>query len=163
MFRNFMDTSEEVAKSQISSLVGRIHELAAADDDEAFVLELIPRINLDFPGDRGLFCPFILNCMKLSPGEGFFMGADEPHAYISGDCVECMALSDNVIRAALTPKYKDVDELCSSLHYRCGKCEGFLIPKALDDFTTLFRPPVQVCSEFEVERVVIPAAVQVIF
>ena len=46
------------------------------------------------------------------------MGANEPHAYISGDCVECMALSDNVIRAALTPKFKDVDTLCSSLHYR---------------------------------------------
>jgi len=67
---------------------------------------------------RGMFCPLLLNCLKLSPGEGFFMGANNPHAYISGDCIECMALSDNVIRAALTPKYKDVDTLCSSLTYR---------------------------------------------
>merc|ERR1719421_2375594 len=88
------------------------------------------------------------------------MGADEPHAYISGDCIECMALSDNVIRAALTPKFKDVDELCNSLHYRCGKCEGFLTPVPLDDFTTLFRPPVDVCSEFEVERTLIPKVTQ---
>ena len=161
MFRTFMDTSEEVASAQIKSLVDRVSCLTPENEDEAFVLELIPRINSDFPGDRGLFCPFLLNCMKLQPGEGFFMGADEPHAYISGDCVECMALSDNVIRAALTPKFKDVDELCSSLHYRCGKCEGFLTPEALDDVTTLFRPPISVCSEFEVERVALPASVQV--
>ena len=160
MFRNFMDCSDDVAKEQISSICNRISSITPADDDEKFLLELIPRINTDFPGDRGLFCPFILNCMKLKPGEGFFMGADEPHAYISGDCIECMALSDNVIRAALTPKFKDVDELCNSLHYRCGKCEGFLTPKPLDDYTTLFRPPVDVCSEFEVERAMIPKTTQ---
>lgn len=160
MFRNFMDCSDDVAKAQISSICNRVGSITPVDDDEKFVLELIPRINTDFPGDRGLFCPFILNCMRLNPGEGFFMGADEPHAYISGDCIECMALSDNVIRAALTPKFKDVDELCNSLHYRCGKCEGFLTPAPLDDYTTLFRPPVAVCSEFEVERASIPISVK---
>ncbi|CAJ0750428.1 1406_t:CDS:2, partial [Entrophospora sp. SA101] len=29
-----------------------------------------------------------------------FLGANEPHAYLSG---ECMAASDNVVRAGLTP------------------------------------------------------------
>jgi mannose-6-phosphate isomerase len=76
------------------------------------------QLNKDFPNDRGIFCPLLLNTLSLNPGEGFFMGANEPHAYISGDCIECMALSDNVIRAALTPKYKDVKTLCDSLHYR---------------------------------------------
>merc|ERR1719247_471203 len=136
MFRNFMDCSDDVAKAQISSICNRVGSITPVDDDEKFVLELIPRINTDFPGDRGLFCPFILNCMKLNPGEGFFM------------------------RAALTPKFKDVDELCNSLHYRCGKCEGFLTPAPLDDYTTLFRPPVAVCSEFEVERASIPISVK---
>lgn len=46
------------------------------------------------------------------------MGPNEPHAYISGDCVEVMALSDNVVRAGLTPKLRDVDTLCRMLHYR---------------------------------------------
>ena len=35
-----------------------------------------------------------------------------------GDCVECMALSDNTIRAGLTPKFKDVETLCNMLHYK---------------------------------------------
>lgn len=39
------------------------------------------------------------------------MNSNEPHAYISGNCIECMANSDNVVRAGLTPKYKDVKTL----------------------------------------------------
>lgn len=31
------------------------------------------------------------------------------------------------------------------------------MPAVIDQFTTLFRPPVSICSEFEVERSVIPA------
>lgn len=118
MFRNFMDCPDDIANTHISAITARLSTLKPGTEEEWFLCDLILRLNTDFPGDRGCFCPLILNCMKLSPGEGFFMGANEPHAYISGDCVECMALSDNVIRAALTPKYKDIDELCSSLHYR---------------------------------------------
>ena len=36
---------------------------------------------------------------------------------IVGDIVEIMALSDNVVRAGLTPKFKDVKTLCDMLHY----------------------------------------------
>ena len=45
------------------------------------------------------------------------MGPNVPHAYISGDLIECMTCSDNVIRGGLTPKFKDVDTLVSSLDY----------------------------------------------
>lgn len=34
------------------------------------------------------------------------------------ECIECMATSDNVIRAGLTPKYKDLPTLLSMLTYR---------------------------------------------
>ena len=33
------------------------------------------------------------------------------------DTVECMACSDNVVRAGLTPKYRDVHTLCEMLDY----------------------------------------------
>lgn len=39
------------------------------------------------------------------------MEANEPHAYIKGNCIECMANSDNVIRAGFTNKFKDVHTL----------------------------------------------------
>jgi len=37
------------------------------------------------------------------------------------DCVECMATSDNVVRAGLTPKFKDVETLCNMLSYTSGQ------------------------------------------
>lgn len=38
-------------------------------------------------------------------------------SYLDGDCVEIMACSDNVVRAGLTPKLRDVPTLCSMLTY----------------------------------------------
>jgi mannose-6-phosphate isomerase len=40
-----------------------------------------------------------------------------PHAYLRGNIIECMANSDNVVRAGLTPKFKDVDTLVEMLKY----------------------------------------------
>lgn len=86
--------------------------------DIGYVDELMCRLSTDFPGDVGVLCPLLLNCVRLSPGHSFFCGPNEPHAYISGDCIECMAPSDNVVRSGLTPKFKDVDVLCDMLTYR---------------------------------------------
>ena len=55
--------------------------------------------------------------MKLKEGESFVISPDEPHAYISGDLVECMVNSDNVIRGGLTPKLKDTKILMDLLKY----------------------------------------------
>ena len=46
-----------------------------------------------------------------------FLKADDIHAYISGDIIECMASSDNVVRAGFTPKFKDVSTLTNMLTY----------------------------------------------
>ncbi len=46
--------------------------------------------------------------MELKPGEAIFIDAGVPHAYLKGNIIECMANSDNVVRAGLTPKFKDV-------------------------------------------------------
>ena len=83
------------------------------------------------------------------------MGANEPHAYIYGDCIECMALSDNVVRAGLTPKFRDVNTLCSMLTYNTAKpnmVESFLF----DEYTSIYRPPKSMCAEFEVELIKLP-------
>jgi len=55
---------------------------------------------------------------QLEPGQAIFLAANEPHAYLSGDIVECMACSNNVVRAGLTPKLRDVDTLCEMLTYK---------------------------------------------
>ncbi|KAI9799764.1 MAG: Mannose-6-phosphate isomerase [Piccolia ochrophora] len=79
--------------------------------------DLVERLNGQFPGDLGLFVLFFLNYVKMEPGEGMFLKADDIHAYLSGDIIECMASSDNVVRAGFTPKFKDVPTLTSMLTY----------------------------------------------
>ncbi|KAF2658633.1 mannose-6-phosphate isomeras-like protein [Lophiostoma macrostomum CBS 122681] len=79
--------------------------------------DLVIRLNSQFPGDIGLFVQFFLNYVKLEIGEAMFLKADDIHAYLSGDIIECMASSDNVVRAGFTPKFKDVSTLTTMLTY----------------------------------------------
>lgn len=46
--------------------------------------------------------------------QAIYLAANVPHAYVSGELVECMATSDNVIRAGLTPKLR-----CDTLSIPC--------------------------------------------
>lgn len=109
------DTSTlEKATAQLLEDASTIQDPSPAAADFA---ELIPRLNSQFPHDIGLFVLFFLNYVRLSPGEAMFLRADDIHAYISGDIIECMASSDNVVRAGLTPKFKDVGTLTSMLTY----------------------------------------------
>ncbi|KAK5713971.1 Mannose-6-phosphate isomerase [Elasticomyces elasticus] len=79
--------------------------------------DLMVRLNSQFPNDIGLFVTFFLNYVKLEVGEAMFLKADDIHAYLSGDIIECMASSDNVVRAGFTPKFKDVGTLTDMLTY----------------------------------------------
>jgi mannose-6-phosphate isomerase len=124
--------------------------------------ELILRLNSQFPNDIGLFVLFFLNYVTLSPGEAMFLKADDIHAYLSGDIIECMASSDNVVRAGFTPKFKDVGTLTSMLTYNYApiseqKMEPTDYPYAKvngegyksGSEVTLYDPPIE---EFSVVR-----------
>ena len=71
-----------------------------------------------FPTDVGCFSPLLLNHMVLEPGECCYYAAQELHAYLSGECVECVGCSNNTIRAGLTPKFIDREALVEVLNYR---------------------------------------------
>lgn len=86
-------------------------------NDGRELADLIIRLNKQFPADIGLFVSFFLNYVKLEVGEAMFLKADDIHAYLSGDIIECMAASDNVVRAGFTPKFKDIKTLTSMLTY----------------------------------------------
>lgn len=61
--------------------------------------------------DRGIFSIYLFNLICLHPGEGIFQGAGMPHAYLEGQNIELMSNSDNVLRAGLTEKHIDIQEL----------------------------------------------------
>jgi len=70
-----------------------------------------------FPGDPGVVTSLLLNPVTLQPGDAMFVPAGGVHAYLHGLGVEIMACSDNVLRAGLTPKHVDVDELLRNVDY----------------------------------------------
>ena len=101
--------------------------------------ELVTRLHGEFGADYGLFVLFFLNYVVLQPGEALFLRADDIHAYLSGDVVECMAASDNVVRAGLTPKFKDVDTLVDMLTYSYAPIEEQKMRPADYPYVTLNR------------------------
>lgn len=83
VFSAVMTASEEEVKIRLRKLVGR-YSTGGFTADEKDVVELVIELDRQFPNDVGVFCVFLLNVVKLEPGEAIFLGAGEPHAYISG-------------------------------------------------------------------------------
>ncbi|HSJ92270.1 MAG TPA: mannose-6-phosphate isomerase, class I [Ilumatobacter sp.] len=64
-----------------------------------------------YPGDPSVAATLLLNLVVLEPGQALRLGAGNVHAYLRGAGIELMGPSDNVVRAGLTAKAVDVDEL----------------------------------------------------
>eukprot|EP00981_Chlorochromonas_danica_P008561 scaffold2224_cov175-Ochromonas_danica.AAC.3 len=157
LFRAYMESDPRDIVFQLNLLIERLEGQQGKKHPLADLDNLILRLHSQYPGDLGVFSPLLLNYVVLEPGQSFFLAANEPHAYLSGDCVECMALSDNVVRAGLTPKFKDVETLCSMLTYKAGM-PFFLTPSAGTSSTKIYRPLASQCAEFELEMIEVPAA-----
>lgn len=69
------------------------------------------------------------------------------------DIIECMATSDNVVRAGLTPKLRDVDTLVEMLTYEAGPASQQLLrptPFSEEGSDQLYDPPI---DEFSVVKI----------
>jgi mannose-6-phosphate isomerase len=64
-----------------------------------------------YPTDGGVLVALAMNRLDLEPGEACFTPDGIVHSYQSGVGLEIMANSDNVVRAGLTPKHIEIDEL----------------------------------------------------
>jgi len=154
-YSKLMKSDDGSIKACISSL-----EKKFLNEDSSLARTLM-QIQKDFPYDVGSLSLFFLNLVDLKPGESIYLAAKVPHAYLSGDCIECMSCSDNVIRAGLTPKFKDVENLLSLLIYDGATVEEKLFhPTILDanhKFTWLFKPPIK---DFAVAKIELPLTVK---
>ena len=75
----------------------------------------VMRLAAAYPGDPGAVTSVLLNPVTLRPGEALFVPAGTVHAYLGGLALEIMANSDNVLRAGLTAKHVDAEELLATL------------------------------------------------
>ena len=157
-FASLMTCSKEKLMEALESLKQEIEKKKVLTSTES----LFKRLAHDFPGDVGCFVIYFLNLLALKPGEAMFLGPNLPHAYLSGDCIECMACSDNVVRAGLTPKLIDVPTLCRMLIYQCPENPDTFKFKPRQENTNalLYDPPV---PDFSVAKLLAPKGHKVSF
>lgn len=119
-----------------------------------YIPGLLPRLAAQYdkadPGN--LVALLTMNFLTLEKGDAIYVPADGIHAYLSGDIVECMARSDNVINTGFCPKAdRDSAELFTAALKFSPKSgeEAMLKPKestkGKSGKTKLYAPPM---SEF---------------
>ena len=69
-------------------------------------------------GDTSSLALLMMNPVRLEEGQSVFLPTGTPHAYIYGTAAEIMTNSDNVLRAGLTVKHKDIVNLLQCLDCR---------------------------------------------
>lgn len=150
-FKSLMMAQKDVVARETKALLSNCTNTIDKD-----LYNLVSELATLYPGDPAIFAPFFLNYLKLKPGQAIYLKANKLHAYIKGECIECMACSDNVVRAGLTTKFRDLQTLINMLNYQPVSSSQDMIfspsIKQHDDCTlALFNPT----EEFQVEKIVI--------
>ena len=123
------------AQEMSEKLQQRLSASKSLSCEDELALELLSH----FPGDGGAFAAYLLQHLSLQPGQAVYQPVNEPHTYISGDCVEVQATSDNVARAGLTSKTCDADALASMLARRSDS-SCVLFGERESDFVVSYKP-----------------------
>ncbi|KAI9697288.1 MAG: hypothetical protein M1836_004852 [Candelina mexicana] len=121
---------------------------------QSYILDLLPRMQKQYSiQDPGCLVALVLmNFLVLGPGDSVYVPADGIHAYLSGDIVECMAYSNNILNTGFCPRAdRDSPELfATSLKASPHSAADAILPSKPSDKGTLgktkvYAPPM---SEF---------------
>ncbi|TVY73579.1 Mannose-6-phosphate isomerase [Lachnellula suecica] len=89
--------------------------------EHTYIPELLPRLaeQYDKSDPGNLVALLTMNFLVLKKGDAIYVPADGIHAYLSGDIVECMARSDNVLNTGFCPRADrdDIDTFTSALTF----------------------------------------------
>lgn len=112
LFRHLYTIDSESLNRIVNELVSNM-ELERESSDPRFLSsrEIVLRAYKLYGDDPGLLCAYLLNVVWLEPGQALYLKPKTLHAYVFGNGVELMSLSDNVLRGGLTHKKVDVPEL----------------------------------------------------
>jgi mannose-6-phosphate isomerase len=145
LFLKLLQASEGAISRGAEVLRIRLAEQAVLNTEDRWAARLLEQ----YPsGDRGVFCAYLLNLVSLKAGEAIYSEPNTPHAYLQGELFECMANSDNVVRAGLTSKFVDVKTLSKMLSYE-QRVPRLVEQSILPGGGIVYRTP---ASEFEVIR-----------
>ncbi|MFD6444194.1 mannose-6-phosphate isomerase, class I [Promicromonospora sp. NPDC060204] len=103
--------ADEACAADIEATLGSVRARLAAGSPFERADRTVIDLAEQHPGDPGAIASLMLNRFSLEPGEAAFTPAGVVHAYLSGVGIEIMASSDNVLRAGLTTKLVDEENL----------------------------------------------------
>lgn len=119
---------------------------------QGYILDLLPRLQEQYgSADPGsLVALLCMNYMVLEPGDALFIPVNGIHAYLSGDIVECMARSNNVLNSGFYPRADrdNIDLFVETLAFSSlSEKDITLRPKRSDDGakgqTVIYEPPIR--------------------
>jgi len=135
------------------------HALTSASEDQldgdTYIPKLAPRLAEQYSeSDPGLLVALItMNFLVLEAGQGIYIPADGIHAYLSGDIIECMARSNNVLNTGFCPRAErdNIELFTSCLTFTPHSPEECILrqqsyPHSKNGKTTKYAPPL---SEFD--------------
>lgn len=125
------------------------------DDRSYWVLRADEEFSTDNDKDRGIFSVYLLNLVRMVPGQGMYLPAGELHAYLEGTGIEIMANSDNVLRGGLTSKHVDVEELLKTLTFTSGRAKVITATSESYANVETYAAPV---NEFRLSRLRVTAS-----
>ncbi|MDO5710534.1 MAG: mannose-6-phosphate isomerase, class I [Micrococcales bacterium] len=150
VLRTLLSWPPESRGDLLTRVIEACDELAHSDGEHAGAYRAVVRAAADHPGDLGAVATLLLNHTILQPGEGLYLAAGGLHAYLRGAGVEILANSDNVLRAGLTGKRIDLDELCRIVDPAVGV--PILRPEPDADGVRTYAAPVPEFRLYRVER-----------
>lgn len=152
LYETVMTLRQQEVNAVLQPLVARLMPLyengeLPKNSEDFWAARAVQTFCKDDNYDRGIFSIYFFNLVHLKKGEGIYQPAGLPHAYLEGQNVEIMAASDNVLRAGLTDKHIDIDELMK--HVRFEPTIPHILPDS-NEPETVYKSG---AAEFELSRI----------
>lgn len=157
--RGLLQASPEKISAVEKDLMGLSRETLEQLAHQGYIVDLLPRLQdqYDATDPGSLVALLCMNYLVLEPGEALYIPADGIHAYLSGDIIECMARSNNVLNSGFCPRGSrdNIDLFTDTLTFsEVGKKDVMLPSRKSSDGrkgrTFVYRPPI---GEFDMLRV----------
>ncbi|KUI59126.1 Mannose-6-phosphate isomerase [Cytospora mali] len=152
--RNLLKADEATVKTIEKDLLNTPRSALSSVKAE-YILDLLPRLQDQYdPGDAGSIVALTcMNFLTFEALDAIYIPADGIHAYLSGDIVECMARSNNVLNVGFCPAAdrNNVDMFANTLTFKSHSREDVVLPRQKSERsktgkTEVYKPPM---SEFD--------------
>ncbi|KFY55226.1 hypothetical protein V497_07114 [Pseudogymnoascus sp. VKM F-4516 (FW-969)] len=156
LVKNIVHKLLSLSEEEVAEVYSALRDTPRSEyGDQSYILMLLPRIsNQDGATDPGCLVSLLtMNFLTLKKGEALYIPADGIHAFLSGDIIECMAPSDNVINCGVCPSAnpESINLFTSALTFDYKDPQSMVLrpkvsTKGLKGHTRVYGPP---GSEFD--------------